>query len=92
MSGFTAIVILGVLMILGGLALMATPLITFIGSGYFIIFLFFMLGIYGVIKGISDKRYNRDFFLSILSLVLGVIGLAVPGAAAMNCAPWPTAC
>ena len=84
MSGFTAIVILGVLMILGGLALMATPLITFIGSGYFIIFLFFVLGIYGVIKGISDKRYNRDFFLAILSLILGVIGLAVPGAAAMN--------
>ena len=83
MSKFSLVVILGVLMILGGLSLMSTPLITFVGAGYFIILLFFVWGIYGIFRGISDKRYNKDFFFSILSLVLGIVGLAVPGAAAL---------
>lgn len=83
MSKFSLVVILGVLMILGGLSLMATPLITFVSAGYFIIFLFFVWGIYGIFRGISDKRYNKDFFFSILSLILGIVGLAVPGAAAL---------
>ena len=70
MSKFSLVVILGVLMILGGLSLMATPLITFVSAGYFIIFLFFVWGIYGIFRGISEKRYNKDFFFSILSLIL----------------------
>ena len=83
MSKFSLVVILGVLMILGGLSLIATPLITFVSAGYFIIFLFFVWGIYGIFRGISEKRYNKDFFFSILSLIMGIIGLAVPDAAAL---------
>ena len=84
MSSFTAIVILGVLMILGGISLMATPLTTFMGTGYFIIVLLFLRGIFGVFRGISEKRYDRTFLLAVLSLILGIVGFAVPGAAAMN--------
>ena len=84
MSAFTMIVILGVLMILGGFSLMATPLITFMNAGYFIIILFFVWGLFGVIRGIAEKRYNKEFFFSILSLILGVVGLAVPDVAAMS--------
>ena len=40
MSTFTYIVIMSVLMILGGIALMTTPLITFMSAGYFIIIMF----------------------------------------------------
>ena len=83
MSKFSLVVILGVLMILGGLSLMATPLITFVSAGYFIIFLFFVWGIYGIFRGISEKRYDGNFFFSILSLIMGIIGLAVPDAAAL---------
>ena len=84
MASFTSVVILGILMILVGISLTATPLITFMGAGYYIIFLFFICGIYGVIRGISEKRYNKDFFFAILSLILGIVGFAVPGAADMN--------
>ena len=84
MSTFTMIVIMSVLMIIGGFALMATPLITFISAGYFIITLFFIYGIFGVIRGISEKRYDKEFIFAAVSLVLGLIGLFVPGAAAMS--------
>lgn len=84
MSVFTAIVVLGVLMIIGGISLMATPLISFMSAGYYIIILFFVSGIFGLARGIYEKRYDRDFFFSILSMVLGLVGLLVPGAAAMS--------
>ncbi len=84
MSNFTAIVILGVLMILTGLSLMTTPLLTFMSSGVFIVILFFIWGLVGLIRGIAEKRYNKEFFLSILALVLGIIGLLVPGAIEMT--------
>ena len=81
---FSMIVILGVLMILGGLSLLSTPLINFISSGYYIVILFFILGIVGIVRGISEKRYDKHFIFSILSLILGIVGLVVPGAVAMN--------
>ena len=84
MTAFTLMVILGVLMIIGGISLISTPLITFMSSGYYIIILFFIWGFYGIIQGISEKRYNKDFFFSVLSLILGIIGISVPGMAEMN--------
>ena len=84
MTSFTLIVVMGVLMILGGISLLATPILNFISAGYFIIVLFFFWGIYGIIQGISEKRYDKNFFFSILSLILGIIGVSVPGVAEMN--------
>ena len=84
MTSFTMFVILGVLMILGGISMLATPLLNFIGAGYYIIILFFILGIFGIARGISEKRYDKKFFFAILSLILGIVGLVVPGAALMN--------
>lgn len=84
MSVFTAIVILGVLMIVGGISLMATPLISFISAGYYIIILFFVSGIFGLVRGFFEKRYDKDFFFSIFSVILGLVGLLVPGAADMS--------
>ena len=84
MSVFTCIVILGVLMIIGGISLMATPPLTFLSAGYFIIILFFIWGIVGIVQGIREKRYDKEFVFAILSVILGIIGLAVPGVALMN--------
>ena len=78
------IVIFGVLLIIAGVALMATPLMTFMSAGYFIIILFFLWGIYGLVRGIREKRYGVEFFFAILSLILGIVGLVVPNAAAMT--------
>ena len=84
MSTFTVIIILGFLMIIGGISMAATPLLTFMGAGYFIIVLFLAAGIIGIIRAVHDKRYDKDFIFAILSLILGIAGFAVPGAAAMN--------
>ena len=78
------IVIMGVLMILGGIAMLDTPLLNYIGAGYSIILFFFISGIFGIIRGFVEKKYNKQFFFSILSLILGLAGFIVPGAAAMN--------
>jgi len=84
MTEFTIIAIMGILLIIGGVTLAATPLITFISAGYFIVILFFVMGIAGIVQGIRSKRYDKKFFFAILSLVLGLVGLLVPGAVAMN--------
>lgn len=84
MTSFTMFVIMGVLMILGGISMLATPLTNFIGAGYFIIILFFIWGIFGIVRAIGEKSYDKKFFFAILSLILGIVGLVVPGAAVMN--------
>ena len=84
MASFTLSVILGVLLILGGISMLGTPLLTYMSAGYFIIILFFILGIVGIVRGIQEKRYGAGFFLAILSLILGIVGLFVPGAADMQ--------
>lgn len=84
MSTYTAIVIIGTLMVIGGISLVATPLMTFLAAGYFIIILFIVAGITGVIRALHEKRYDREFIFAILSLILGIVGFVTPGAAAMN--------
>ena len=71
------IIIFGVLLIMAGIALIATPLMTFMSAGYFIIILFFLWGIFGLVRGIRDKRYGVEFFFAILSLILGIVGLFI---------------
>ena len=84
MSVFTVIVIMGFLMTIGGVFLAGSPMITFMSAGYFIIFLFLIAGIMGIIRAVYEKRYGKDFIFAILSLFLGIAGFAVPGAAVMN--------
>jgi len=84
MSSFTVTVILGFLMIIGGISMAATPLMTFMGAGYYIIVLFLLMGIIGIIRAVRDKHCDKDFVFAILSLILGLAGFAIPGAAAMN--------
>ena len=63
MSIYTLIVIIGTLMIIGGISLAATPLMTFVTAGYFIIILFFVAGIIGIIRAVYEKRYDRSFIV-----------------------------
>ena len=83
MSIYTLIVIIGTLMIIGGISLAATPLMTFVTAGYFIIILFFVAGIIGIIRAFHEKRYGKEFIFAILSLILGIAGLVTPGAVAL---------
>ena len=73
-------VILGIILICGGFSFIFTPLSTLMSVGYFIIILFFISGIYNVIRGIKEKAYDFDFFFGILSIVLGIVLLFIPDA------------
>ena len=77
-------IILGVLQIIAGIWMFSTPLTTFTSYGYLIIVLFFVTGIFGVVNAIQEKKYGNNFFFSILSLILGFLGMVIPGVAVMN--------
>ena len=79
MSSFTMLVIMSFLMIAGGFSLLATPLITFLSTGYFIIILFFAAGVTGIISCVVEKRYVRELLFAIVSLGLGAAALLFPG-------------
>jgi len=73
-------IILGIILIVCGFSLMCTPLITFLGAGFYIVALFFVFGVFGVVRGFSMRRFGLDFVFSIFSLIFGLIGIFKPGA------------
>ena len=77
-------IIAGIVLILFGIGLMATPLVTFLSMGYYIIILFIFSGLMGIIRGILQRNFGMEFIFAILSLILGIAGMAIPGAALMN--------
>ena len=76
--------VMGMLTLFSGFAMLATPVQNFMSLGYFIVMLFFVIGITGLVRGLLEKRFDKRFFLAILSLILGIIGLCVPDAVAMT--------
>lgn len=76
--------ILGGILILCGLSCMVTPLITVMELGYFLILLLLVYGIARIVRAVASKEYGLDFVFGILSVILGIIILAVPGLKAMT--------
>lgn len=72
-------IILGVIMALCGVSCMCTPIMTFLEAGYFLVILLFVYGIAGIVRAIMRKEYGMPFFFGILSVILGVVIMAVPG-------------
>lgn len=73
------IIILSILLILGGIACIATPMITFLGLGYVVMFLLIVYGIMAIVKAVSEKKYGVDFVFGILSVIAGVAAAVLPG-------------
>ena len=73
-------IILGVLLIVGGISCLGTPLLTFIDAGYFLVIMLLVHGIFGIISGIANKSYGLGFLFSILTLLFASVMLFVPGA------------
>jgi len=71
-------IILGILMIISGISFMATPLITFISSGYVIAIMALVYGITGIIRSVIRKEYGLLFVFDILSALLGILVLFIP--------------
>lgn len=77
-------IILGAILIIGGISCMVTPLITVMELGYFLILLLLVYGIVSIVRAISSHEYGLDFVFGILSVIIGIIIMAVPGLKAMT--------
>lgn len=64
-------IILGILMIIGGIVCLCTPVATTFGLLYFYMILFFVSGIILLIRSIATRRFGLEFFLAIISIILG---------------------
>ena len=71
-------IILGVLMVMCGFSCMFTPLLTYINTEYIIAILVMVFGIFGIIKGISAKRFGPGFVFSIISAIFGILVVCLP--------------
>ncbi len=72
-------IVFGVLIAICGFSCIFTPLITFLEAGYFLVILLFVYGTVGIIRSVSNKTYGIDFVFDILSIILGIVILVVPG-------------
>lgn len=72
-------IVFGVILVLGGISCMATPLLTLLETGYFLAMLLLVYGIISVVGGVTSKNYGVNFVYGILSAILGIIILFVPG-------------
>lgn len=72
-------IILGIILAICGVALMFTPLLTFMEAGYFLAILLLVYGLVGIIAAIARKRYSIRFLMSLIAAALGLVVLLVPG-------------
>lgn len=72
-------IIVGILLTICGVSCIFTPFVTFLQAGYFLVILLLTYGIMGIIKAVKLKNYNSEFVFSILSIILGLIIMFVPG-------------
>ncbi len=72
-------IILGILLVIGGFSCMFTPLATFLSTGYYIMALLLVYGIFGIIRFFKKQAGGLELVVSIFALLAGVIALIRPG-------------
>lgn len=72
-------IILGVIMAICGISCMCTPVMTFLEAGYFLVILLLVYGIAAIVKSVMQKEYGMPFFFGILSVIVGIVIMVVPG-------------
>lgn len=72
-------IILGAIMAIFGITLISTPVATFLEAGYFFAILLMVFGILNTINCITNKKFNLNLVYAILTAVLGILLVAVPG-------------
>lgn len=72
-------IILGVLMAICGISCICTPVMTFLEAGYFLVILLLVYGIAAIVKAVVQKEYGMPFLFGILSTILGIVIMVVPG-------------
>ena len=71
--------ILGVILIVGGVACMFTPFATFLSAGFMIAIMMFVYGIFGVVRFFQKESGVLELIASILAIIVGVVAIIRPG-------------
>ena len=77
MKIFTTII--GVIMAICGISCICMPVITFLEAGYFLVILLLVYGIAAIVRAFMEKNYGLPFLFGILSIILAIVVMAVPG-------------
>ena len=73
-------IILGILMIIGGIFCMATPLTTYLSTGYFMSIMLLFFGIAGLVRAFMKKGNKAlEIVVSVLAIIIGLISVFMPG-------------
>lgn len=72
-------IILGIIMTICGISCVCTPVLTFMEAGYFLVILLCVYGIAAILRAIMDKEYGMPFLFGIISLILAIVIMVVPG-------------
>jgi len=72
-------IILGVIMAICGFSCMWTPLMTFLDAGYFLVILLLIYGIGAIVESIMEKKFGVSLVFGIISIILGIVIMVVPG-------------
>ncbi len=73
-------VILGILMFIFGFSIIVTPLMNFLSLGVLFSIVLLLWGIITLVRSVSQKKYNANFVLSIIAIVLGFLLVVSPAA------------
>jgi uncharacterized membrane protein HdeD (DUF308 family) len=71
--------IFGILLIIGGVSCMFTPLATFLSTGYYIAFILLLFGVSGLIRAFQKKAGTMEIIISVLALIAGIFAILRPG-------------
>ena len=71
-------ILFGVLLILGGISCLFTPLATFLSTGYFLAILLLVYGVGGLIRAVRRKAVPEGI-VSGLAILVGLLAILRPG-------------
>ncbi len=74
-------VIVGILLILGGICCIVTPLATFLATGYILCIILLVFGVMGIVRAFQKKAHALEVVSSILAIIVGIVALTRPGGA-----------
>ena len=72
-------IILGVLLVICGFSCMFTPIATFLATGYYLLILLLVYGIFGIIRYFQKQSTPLNLIVSILAVIVGILCLIYPG-------------
>ncbi len=72
-------IIIGILLVICGFSCMFTPIATFLSTGYYLLILLLVYGIFGIIRYFQKQSTPLNLIVSILAVIVGILCLIYPG-------------